>query len=207
MDKNVLSGGQLAGGNSTTEKAENDFYATDPKTVELFLDKASHLFKDVNSIWENACGDGNISEVLKKYFDERIIWSTDLVDRGYPYSKYIQKPVTIDFLNDKTLLPEADLIITNPPFSLVNDFIKVGLNNTNRFLVYLCKIQLLETIERKGIFENSPLRYVYVHSKRQATWKNGEPLDPKGKKWATTMCLAWFVWDKEYDGEPIIRFL
>lgn len=34
-----LSGGQLAGGNSTTEKAENDFYATDPRTVELFFDK------------------------------------------------------------------------------------------------------------------------------------------------------------------------
>ena len=29
-----LSGGQLAGGNSSSEKAENDFYATDPKTKE-----------------------------------------------------------------------------------------------------------------------------------------------------------------------------
>ena len=27
---------QLAGGNSSSEKAENDFYATDPKTVDLF---------------------------------------------------------------------------------------------------------------------------------------------------------------------------
>ena len=35
-----LSGGQLAGGNSSSEKAENDFYATDPKTVDLFMERA-----------------------------------------------------------------------------------------------------------------------------------------------------------------------
>ena len=34
---NTLSGGQLAGGNSTTTKAEHDFYATDPQTTKLFL--------------------------------------------------------------------------------------------------------------------------------------------------------------------------
>ena len=57
------------------------------------------------------------------------------------------------------------------------------------------------------ILKNSPLKYVYVHSKRQATWKDVQPFDARGKKWATTMCLPWFVWDKEYNGEPIIRFI
>ena len=33
----VLSGGQLAGGNSTSKREENDFYATDPQTLKLFL--------------------------------------------------------------------------------------------------------------------------------------------------------------------------
>ena len=32
-----ISGGQLAGGNSTTLREENDFYATDPQTTKLFL--------------------------------------------------------------------------------------------------------------------------------------------------------------------------
>ena len=31
----VLSGGQLAGGNSTSKREENDFYATDPQTLKL----------------------------------------------------------------------------------------------------------------------------------------------------------------------------
>lgn len=196
---NNLSGGQLAGGNSVTEKAEYDFYATDPSTVKIFLEEACSIFNDVKIIHEPCCGNGQLSGVLVEYFKDRMIVNTDLIDRGYGNGG-------INFLS-KIKYCNADLIITNPPFSLINDFITVGLDKTNRYLVYLCKIQLLETVGRKDILNNSPLKYVYVHSKRQATWKNGEPLDPSGKKWATTMCLAWFVWDKEYKGEPVIRIL
>lgn len=194
-----LSGGQLAGGNSVTEKADNDFYATDPKTVKAFLDIARYEFKNVESIHEPCCGQGHLVEAILPYFKNSIVASTDLIDRGYGLGN-------VDFLNCNLDI-KADLIITNPPFSLVNDFIKVGLEKTNRYLVYLCKIQLLETVGRKELLENSPLKYVYVHSKRQATWKNGKERDENGKPWATTMCLAWFVWDKEYVGEPIIKFI
>jgi len=194
-----LSGGQLAGGNSTTEKADNDYYATDPQTVREFLNNSISVFENIKMIHEPACGQGHLTEVLKDYFPNIPIVNTDLIDRGYGVGG-------IDFLNSD-FNPNADLIITNPPFSLINDFIRVGFEKTNRYLVYLCKIQMLETVARKKILENSPLKYIYIHSKRQATWKNGQPLDPQGKKWATTMCLAWFVWDKEYKGEPIVKFI
>ena len=195
-----LSGGQLAGGNSATEKAENDFYATDPKTVELFLEKAMSdgaIDLPNGTVWEPACGDGHLMKVIKKYFPLCKRISTDLVYRGYGCGG-------IDFLKSNK---KADLIITNPPFSLMNEFITHGLEQTNRYLVLFGKIQTLETVERVEILRKSPLRYVYVHSKRQATWKDGKNLDPNGKKWATTMCLAWFVWDKEYKGEPIVRWI
>jgi len=109
-----LSGGQLAGGNSTTEKADNDFYATNPQTVREFLNQTFYEFEDVKTIWENACGEGHLSDVLKEYFDCKFI-DTDLIDRNYCKQ-------TVDFLNSD-FNPNADLIITNPPFSLVNDFI------------------------------------------------------------------------------------
>lgn len=35
----MLSGGQLAGGNSTSKREENDFYATNPETLKMSLDK------------------------------------------------------------------------------------------------------------------------------------------------------------------------
>ena len=69
------------------------------------------------------------------------------------------------------------------------------------------KIQLLEGDKRRKMFDNSPLKYVYVFSKRVNPLRNGEATDENGKPWASTMCFAWFVWDLEYEGEPIIRWL
>lgn len=193
-----LGAGQLNGGNSPTEKAENDYYATDPKTVELFLDSFDELNDFQGLVWEPSCGGGNIAEVMKKRFPKCEVKATDLIYRNYGEGGE-------DFLESE--FRGADLIITNPPFSLINDFIRKGLELSKRWLVFLAKIQTLETLERKDILENSPLKYVYVHSSRQSTWKNGKPLDESGKKWTTVLCLAWFVWDKEYDGEPIVRFI
>lgn len=52
-----MNGRQLAGGNSTSKKADNDFYTTNPKTVKLFLEKfiqdGNKLYGD---IWECAWG-------------------------------------------------------------------------------------------------------------------------------------------------------
>ena len=143
-----LSGGQLAGGNSTSEKAENDFYATDPKTVDLFMERALNdgLLQDMQNqkIWKCACGNGNIAEVLKSYFPESTIQATDLVDRGYGIGN-------VDFLKSTST---AQMIITNPPFSLMNDFIQQGLKLTEKYLLFFAKIQTLEGIERKKMLEN-----------------------------------------------------
>ena len=196
----VLSGGQLAGGNSTSEREKNDFYATDPQTLKLFLyEFLKDNSLDGEDILEPACGEGHISKTLKEMLPNCEILSTDLVDRGYGQGG-------VDFLTHdygRTF----DTVITNPPFSLAKEFIEKGLKVSEKYVIMLCKIQLLEGVKRKDMFLNTPLKYVYVHTTRQATWKGGKPLDPKGRKWATTMCLAWFVWDKEYKGEPIIRWI
>lgn len=126
------------------------------------------------------------------------IISTDLIDRGYGEGN-------IDFLTHdygRTF----DTVITNPPFSLAKEFIERGLEVSDRLVIMLCKIQLLEGTKRKDMFLNTPLKYIYVHTTRQSTRKNGEPTN-NGKKWATTMCLAWFVWDKTYEGEPVVRWI
>lgn len=198
--KKTLSGGQLAGGNSTSKREENDFYATDPQTLKLFLFEfwKDNAFKG-NTILEPACGQGHISETLKELLPNFDVTSTDLIDRGYGATG-------IDFLTydyGKTF----DTVITNPPFSLAKEFIEKGLEISNKYVIMLCKIQLLEGVKRKEMFKKTPLKYIYVHTTRQATWKDGKPTDNKGKKWATTMCLAWFIWDKDYKGEPIIRWI
>ena len=66
-----------ASNHSDHEREDNDFYATDPKALELLLD----LEEFDPYVWEPACGKGHLSEVLKKR--GYIVRSTDLIDRGY----------------------------------------------------------------------------------------------------------------------------
>ena len=69
------------------------------------------------------------------------------------------------------------------------------------------KIQFLEGVKRQKFFETYPPKYIYVFRQRMATWNNGCEVDPQGKRWATTMCHAWFIWEKDFKGEPIVRWL
>lgn len=59
------------------ERAQFDYYATDPQAVEMLL--ALETFAPV--IWEPACGEGHISNVLAAHGYEVI--STDLIYRGF----------------------------------------------------------------------------------------------------------------------------
>jgi hypothetical protein len=76
---------------------------------------------------------------------------------------------------------------------LAQEFIERALEMTNDKVVIFAKIQLLEGIKRRAMFDNSPFKYVYVFSKRQYTLRNGSEVDEKGKPWSNTMCFAWFV--------------
>ena len=79
-------------------------------------------------------------------------------------------------------------------------------NDGGKIAMFL-KIQFLEGAKRREMFKKYPPKYIYVFVKRQAPWNNGSPVDEKGKPWSSTMCFAWFVWEKGFTGEPIVRWL
>ena len=64
---------------SESERQPNDYYATQPYAVELLLEQE----KFNNNIWECACGEGHISDVLSEHGYK--LFNTDLVNRGYEY--------------------------------------------------------------------------------------------------------------------------
>jgi len=66
-----------ASNHSNYERESNDYYATDPKALELLLDE----FRFHKNIYECACGEGNLSKVLLERGYN--VCSTDLIDRGY----------------------------------------------------------------------------------------------------------------------------
>jgi 2-polyprenyl-3-methyl-5-hydroxy-6-metoxy-1,4-benzoquinol methylase len=65
-----------ASNHSESERAENDYYATDPKAIDYLLEKATLN----RNIWECACGEGHLSKRLTELGYN--VKSTDLIDRG-----------------------------------------------------------------------------------------------------------------------------
>ena len=152
-------------------------------------------------ILEPCVGQGHIANVIENKFNCKVT-GIDIVDRGFPNT------IVGDYLQWETDT-KFDNIISNPPYSLGGEFVEksIELLNKNGKLAMFLKIQFLEGGKRKELFKKYPPKYIYVFRNRMATWNNGEPLDPDGKRWATTMCHAWYVWEKDSNSEPVIRWL
>ena len=188
----TLTGTSLSGTSMSRERVENDYYATPPESTVALLERE----KFSGDILEPCCGEGHISEVLKDYGYDVI--SNDLIDRGYG-------EFNEDYLKATEL--KADNVVTNPPFKYAKEFIEKSLHDTTGKVAMFCKIQLLEGVSGSKMFENTPLKTVYVFTKRQNPLRNGSPVDENGKKWASTMCFAWFVWEHGYEGKPSIEWI
>lgn len=201
-----LTGTKLVGDNPERGRVENDYYATPFNATEALLNALNESGETLSGdlILEPSAGEGHIVKVLKDFYPYNEIVANDIAYRGSRLG--IDVNGGIDFLNYEPHR-KYDTIITNPPFALAQEFIEKALTLTNRRVIMFAKIQLLEGDKRRKMFDNSPLKYVYVFSKRVNPLRNGEATDENGKPWASTMCFAWFVWDLEYEGEPIIRWI
>jgi hypothetical protein len=196
----ALAGSKLAGGTPKNERVENDYYATDPVAVKKLLTAYSGID---GLILEPCVGQGHIANTIKEFYtNPKEIVALDIVDRGYPNT------IVTDFLTWEPS-QKFDSIITNPPYSLAKEFVEKGMTllNDDGVMAMFLKIQFLEGSKRKEMFKRYPPKYIYVFRNRMATWNNGEPKDPNGKRWATTMCHAWFVWENGSTSEPIVRWL
>ena len=74
-----------------------------------------------------------------------------------------------DFLTTPTaLLPTFDMIITNPPFKLAQEFTEKALDmvEDHGLVIMLQRLNWLGSQKRKPMWQSLPLAAVYVHSKR-----------------------------------------
>lgn len=169
-------------------RSKGDFYPTPDFVLIPILER--EIFE--GNILEPCCGEGHISkELIKKGFD---VTSCDLYDRGYGETGK-------DFL----FMPEPksfDNIITNPPYNLAMEFAKTSLIVARKKVALMMKINFLEGVKRKPFLEDSPLKYVYVFSKRQTLTR--PDWEGKNKGFIT---YAWYIWEIGYTGEPIIKWL
>ena len=188
-----------ASNHSEGERQQHDYYATEPKAVEILLEQ--ECFNPY--VWECACGEGHISEVLKAHGYK--VKSSDIVDRGYEDTE------TIDFLTVRKEDIKHDFsrdIITNPPYKYAKEFVEKALEismDGTKVAMFL-KLTFLESKARKKLFEKYPPKVVYVSSSRLQCAKNGD-FEKYGKGVGTAVAYAWYVWEKGFKGDPIIKWI
>lgn len=184
----------LGASNHTEDtREEEDYYATCPDDVVVFLDKLSKDGIVLNeTIWEPACGQGHISEVL---LDRGYnVQSSDLIARGYGEE--------LDYLSSPQTYWEGD-IITNPPFKLSSEFIfrSMDLLAAGGYLILLLPLRYLETKTRYKLFQKFMPKLVYAYSYRISIGKSGI------FEGGNAVAYAWFIWEKGSDTETMLRFI
>lgn len=173
---------------SEHEREENDYYATEPRVIkELF-----EVEQFSPQIWECACGEGHLSEAMKKLGKEVI--STDLIARGYGGAGE-------DFLKQSSGY-DCD-IITNPPYKYAQEFCEKALELTGNKVAMFLKLTFLEGQKRKKFFDKYPPKTVYVYSSRRKCALNGS-FETTG---SSAAAYAWFVWEKGFRDAPVIKWI
>lgn len=177
------------------ERVANDYYATEPKAVKALLE----VEKFSPKVWECACGEGHISEVLKSNGYE--VCSTDLINRGYGD--------VFDFLdtddnNSYNHQHDCD-IITNPPYKYALEFCERSINLVDKGhkVAMFLRLQFLESKRRKAFFQKFPPKTVYVSASRLRCARNGKFEDMTGN----AVAYAWFVWEKGFTGTTSLKWI
>lgn len=192
-DKNSVFKTLGASNHTDKERENNDYYATDP----IAIDKLLSVYTLPNPIWECACGEGHLAKRLEK--SGYRVDATDLVDRGYGWP--------LDFL--KVNVTSFPCILTNPPYKYATEFVLHALKilPEKGVCAMFLKTTFLEGQSRYDkIFKNYPPRYVFQFSKRVLCAKNAD-FDGMQAGGGSAVAYAWFVWEKGYKGDTVIRWI
>ena len=164
-----------------------DFFPTPAWATHALIDNEPFS----GGIWEPACGDGAMSDVLA--VGGNAVVSSDLYDRGYG-------EIGHDFL---TTQRRHDNIVTNPPFNSAEGFVAVGIRSAQKKFALLLRLAFLEGANRANtIFHNAPPARVWVFSERITFYMKGVQTGGSG-----TTAYAWFVWDKAHAGPTELKWL
>jgi len=175
------------------EREKDDFYPTPPEPTRAFLHAELDRLKDFRTIWEPAAGDGAMVREMEAL--GLSVVASDMVDRGCGAdirSFY-------DFQESA-----ATAIVTNPPFQ------ECGWGNGKaRWLYHALEtldvdyMALLMNWSFPGAGGLAPFWAKYPPARVYLMrWK----IDFTGQG-APPMLNGWFVWDKAWKGETVLRML
>lgn len=126
--------------------------------------------------------------------------SSDIVDRC--------GNEVFDFLGIENQEQWPGHIITNPPYKYAVEFIYKALSlipEGNKVAMFL-KVQFLEGKSRKMLYKEFPPKTIYVSSSRINCAKNGD-FSGMRTTGGSAVAYAWYVWEKGYQGETIVKWI
>ena len=163
-----LIGSRICGGNTAYRRNASDFYPTPPDVTQALLDFLK--IPDGKKIWEPACGEGHMVKVFEG--NGYTVRATDL-------------QTGTDFL--KTSENDSDWIITNPPFSQAEHFIRKCAEYKVPFALLL-KSQYWHAARRVALFSEITPAYVLP-----LTWRPDFLFKTRGSG-SPLMDVIWCVW-------------
>lgn len=180
-----------------SERPESDFYPTPKYLVERLLIhdafvenlQTSYEYARLHNrceinVLEPACGNGAISSVLKKRLKFANIIEHDIRTDGVDFLSYEPKE-------------KIDLIITNPPFSLFDDFVQKA-KKIAPVVVFIGKLNFFGAYNRHMNDVWHDLRNVLIFN-RQVDYRTEERDD--GKFYCGNLVTGWFIWNVRYQKE------
>ena len=174
-------------------RPQGDFYETpSPMLIELL--ENNYFYPDKNArIFDPCCGNYRIGNTLRKY------GYTNITEKDIVYGdNFLAK----DKDGNYTDLTKYDVIIMNPPFKLFDEFVKKA------------------KLQAKYVFCIGKPNFFGAHSRNISGLWNGlkwclifdrmiafDKPEVNGKVECGMIVSCFFVWDWEYDKNPMIKIL
>jgi len=99
-------------------------------------------------------------------------------------------------------LPKCcECILTNPPFSLAEEFVEHALELCPH-VIMLLRLAFLESERRSRILDTGSLARIHVFRRRLPMMHRDSWTGPKA---SSAMAFAWFVWDRGHIGPATIN--
>jgi len=187
----------IAGRSSRASSADDlDFYPTPPWATRALLERLPGDLSN-QTVWEPACGRGDMVRVLKEKFGR--VLATDIEPRGCGERQDFLK---IGFQAGLGV----DWIITNPPFNKAEDFAKTIIYFFSGIgIALLVRTVWLHGVGRyERLFAPHPPSVIYLFCERPAMLRGRLE-----RKASTTTDYAWVVWCNDYPpaNGPVVKWI
>lgn len=180
------------------QRANLDFYSTDPSAVNDLLQKMPELTQ-CKRVLEPCAGIGSISDKFQELTGIKVD-TYDILSRR-------EDIIEMDYIK-LDCAGMYDLIITNFPYKEGTQKAPIGFSQLlNKALKdvapggYVCSFQRLLQLESKKRYENiyskSKPEIIYAYSHRMKCYKDGN----KNSSFNSSIAYCWAIWHKDLNGK------